>query len=234
MKRGIRLGIIGCIAALVCISGAMRVQYVITGMKDDTWSGERLSYLPSSEAVEPYLLGFSETFANYLWIRTMLYFGGHLETDKEFPRLVHMVDMVTKLNPRFYPAYEFAALMLPNSADALDAARIILSRGITHLGHTTWKLHYYMGFLYFEYYHDRERAAEFFQMASHHPDVPPYLPALAARLYADSGQRETGVFLLKSIYETAENPQVKERVLQKLREMGEVDTVQSSAEAGES
>lgn len=225
MKRGVRLGILGSIAAVVFISAAMRVQYVITGMKDDSWHGERLSYLPSSEAVEPYLLGFSETFANYLWIRTMLYFGGHLKTDKEFPQLVHMVDMVTKLNPRFYPAYEFAALMLPTTTGSLDAARTILSRGITHVGHTTWKLHYYMGYLYFEHYRDKERAAEFFSMASRHPDVPPYLPALAARLYADAGRHETGVFLLKSIYETAENPQVKERVLEKLREMGEMEKV---------
>ncbi len=223
-KRSMRLGILGCVGALICVSAAMRVQYLVTGMKDETWFGERLSYLPSSKAVEPYLLGFSETFANYLWIRTMLYFGGHLKTDKEFPQLVHMVDMVTKLNPRFYPAYEFAALMLPNSADALDAARTILSRGITHVGHTTWKLHYYMGFLYFEHYKDNERAAEFFSMAAKHPEVPPYLPALAARLYADVGRRETGIFLLKSIYETAENPQVKETVLKKLREMGAVES----------
>ena len=41
-----------------------------------------------------------------------------------------MVDIITRLNPYFYPAYEFAGIMIPITCNNPEAARVILERDL--------------------------------------------------------------------------------------------------------
>jgi len=193
-----------------------RLQTVLTSSKDPSWFTERMSYLPSSDKIESLFLGYTSAYADYLWIRTMLYFGSHYMTDKDYPWLVAMVDMVTKLNPRFYPAYEFAALMIPDFCHNPDAARVILDRGISAFGASNWKLPFYLGWLYYREYHDKVRAAYYLQLASQDPKVAPYIVGLTARFLRDAGLHDQSRRFLLTMYETAENPRVREHIRQKL------------------
>jgi hypothetical protein len=193
-----------------------RLQTILTRAKGPSWFAERMSYLPSSEKIESLFLGYTSVYADYLWIRTMLYFGSHSMTDKDYPWLVTMVDMVTKLNPRFYPAYEFAAFMIPDFCHDPDAARVILDRGISAFGAANWKLPYYLGWLYYREYHDKVRAASYLQLASQDPKVAPYVVGLTARFLRDAGLHDQSRRFLLSMYETAENPRVREHIRQKL------------------
>jgi len=81
------------------------VQRRLTAAKSPEWLQQRMSYLPKSDILKPLLLGFHATYANYLWFRTVNYFGTHYISDKSYPWLVQVVDMVTRLNPWFEPAY---------------------------------------------------------------------------------------------------------------------------------
>lgn len=195
-------------------------QKILTEKKSPLWLKESMSYLPQSEKIKPYLLGFSSTFANYLWIKTILYFGGHYMSDKDYVWLVSMVDMVTKLNPYFYPAYEFAGVMLPSYTGDLCAARIILNRGISYLGNSKYTIPFYLGWIYFDRYKDYAQAGLYLSLASRNKNVPPYIPALAATLYANAGQKDIALGFLYSAYLTSENPAVKRTVRDKIQQLG--------------
>ena len=181
---------------------------------------KRLTALPQTEAIKPYLLGFSSTYANYLWIRTMLYFGTHVETDRDYIWLTTMLDMVTRLNPYYYPAYEFAGVMLPAHSGESDAARIILNRGISYLGDTKYSLPFYLGWIYYDTYNDPEEAARYLILASRNEKAPPFYSGLAATLYTKAGKKDLALEFLYSAYYSSENPAVKKTVKEKIVSLG--------------
>jgi hypothetical protein len=208
------------VAGSVIFTSIFVTQKKITALKDDSWLKERMSYLPQTEKIKPYLLGFSSTFANYLWIKTMLYFGSHYETDKDYTWLVTMVDMVTKLNPYFYPAYEFAGVMLPAHSDDPEAARIILNRGITYLGISKYSLPFYLGWIYYDKYNSPGEAAQYLELAARSQNAPPFYSALAATLYTKAGKKDLALEFLYSAYYSSENPAVRKTLKYKIEELG--------------
>lgn len=204
------------IAVSIC-TGLFFTQKKLTIQREKSWSQERMSYLPQSEKIKPFLLGFSSTYANYLWIKTMIYFGDHYMGDREYTYLVTMTDMVTKLNPYYFPAYEFAGIMLPGYGDNIEAARILLNRGISRIGNKKFNLFFYLGWLYYDQYEDYEQAAYFIGLAAKGKNAPIHLSGLSARLYTQIDKKDMALELLHSVYNTTENPAVKKAVEKKIK-----------------
>jgi hypothetical protein len=127
-----------------------------------------------------------------------------------------MVDIITRLNPQFYPAYEFAGLMLPNFAGNADAARIILNRGLNNLVDKRYKMAFYLGYLYYNSYHDYAQAANYMAMAASTPGRPAFYAGLTATFYQRAGQLDMARDFLQSLYQTTENPTVKMTIEKKL------------------
>ncbi len=224
MKK-VYIAILFVVACAVIYSTLFATQQKLTALKDKTWFKERMSYLPQTEKVKPFLLGFSSTYANYLWIKTMLYFGEHYESDKDYVWLVTMVDMVTRLNPYFYPAYEFAGVMLPTHLNNPDAARIILNRGITFLGSSKYSLPFYLGWMYYTKYDNPEEAARYLSLAAQSKNAPPFYAGLTATLYRDAGKKDLALEFLYSAYYSSENPAVKKTIKDKIEELGAPFTI---------
>jgi hypothetical protein len=190
----------------------------LTAAKPVEWQQERLSYLPRSDVLKPVLLGYATTYACYLWIKTANYFGSHYLTDRSFPWLIQMVDMVTKLNPRFDPAYEYAGLFLPDYCSAPLAARVILERGLFHLGAGAWKPCFYTGMLFFKQYGDRRAAAEGCARGALVPGEQAWkLARLSATFYQKAGRADEGRRVLEFIWQTSSDPQVRKVIEEKLR-----------------
>jgi hypothetical protein len=216
-KRACRI-VVG-VAVIALLFGIGAIQQHLTTAKDASWRIERMSYLPQTDRLKPLLLGFDATYAGYLWIRTMLYFGSHAEDDNDFTWLTTMVDMVTRLNPDFYPAYEFAGLMLPNFAHNPDAARIILNRGINAISVKKYRLYFYLGWLYYNSYHDYKSAAEYLSVAARCTDAPPYVAGVVATFFQKAGRVDMAQEFLQSLYQTTENPAVRQTIGRKLAGM---------------
>lgn len=196
------------------------IQKFLTNSKTEDWFKERMTYLPGSSDIKPFLFGNAATYANFLWIRTMLYFGGQYETEKDYFWLTSMIDMVTKLNPYFYPAYEFAGVMLPHESNDVDAARIILDRGVTYLADKRFIIPFYMAWIYHEKMNDPETAAHYMKIASSHPEAPPFYSAFTATLLNRSDQKNIALAFLESAYYSSQNPAVKETIVDKLESFG--------------
>lgn len=219
MRR--RFAIVAAILMLgALIAGQSALQKRLSGQGLAAQKLERFSDLPADERIKPWLLGYETTYANYLWIKTVLYFGSHNSGDKDYRWLCSMLDIVTRLNPRFYPAYEFAGLILPEFTDRQDAARIILERGVTELGSTRYKIPFFRAMLEMNHYSDTATAAHYMLIAARDPKAPPYIVGLAATLLNKSERSDLAAQFLMAAYESAENPAVKRTVLDKLKKMG--------------
>lgn len=193
------------------------MQNKLASLKDDQWTIEKMSYLPQSEKIKPFLLGFHTTFANYLWIRTMLYFGTHYETDRDFTYLVTMLDIITKLNPYFYPAYEFAGIMIPTFTGDYDAAQVLLNRGINYMGNRKYTIPFYLGWLYYSQYKDFEATAYYMAYAAKNPQAPVFISKLAATMYENANQSKVGLNFLYSVYYSTENELIKKTIEEKIK-----------------
>jgi hypothetical protein len=57
-------------------------------------------------------------------------------------------------------------------------------------------------------------------MASYAPYAPSFWGKFAATLYGKSGNEDDGLFFLKALYETTDNPQIKEALADKIENYG--------------
>ncbi|MDR0331519.1 MAG: hypothetical protein LBH93_07425 [Chitinispirillales bacterium] len=201
------------IAAAMLSTGITAVNLRLSSIRGAPSTLESMAYLPGSERVRPFMLGFNTTYAHYLWIKTMIYCGEHLDSDRQFDWLVQMVDMITRLHPHFHEAYEFAGLMIPDLCRNPDAAKVILERGMNVMGDTKWNIPFYLGMLYNKYYRDPERAAICIaaaaQVQSEHSGK---LARLASHFYSAAGRGAEALDVLLFLHETSENPEVKRHI----------------------
>ena len=109
--------------------------------------------------------------------------------------------------------------MIPEVCGAPDAARVILERGLFHLGKTRWNVAFYLGMIYYKYYGDRETAARYFAMAARVPSEHSHkLANLAAMFYSEAGKQQEGRDFLLFMYNTSENPEVRRHLAEKIHE----------------
>ena len=216
MKRRVRSGFaLGALLVVVAVLVPVR-QRLDAGLKP--WlRRENMTWLVQGTGVKPFLLGYDETYAAFLWIRTTLYVGEGIQEERDFAWLVPMVDAVTRINPRFLPPLEFAALLLPSLCGAADAARIILERGMCTPLAQHWRVPFYLGWLYFSEFNDRERAAHFLAVAAGLPGVPIHIVHLAATLREEVVGSQEAVLFLESVVASAQDPTVQLLLSEKLR-----------------
>ncbi len=218
MKKNIYTLIIAALLFSGIVAANLRLSAIRAA--DPSQKLESMAYLPGSERIKPFMLGFNTTYAHYIWISAMIYFGDHLEGDRQFKWLTRMIDMITRLHPHFNEAYEFAGLMIPDICNDPDAARIILERGMNTLGGVSWNVPFYLGMLYNRYYNDPERAALCFAAAAQVPGAQSWkLARLASRFYENAGRDDEAMDVLVFLYETSENPEVKRHIEGKIGEI---------------
>lgn len=215
------------IILIICVlwAGAYIVSAPLSAEKSkDFWVKEQLTAVISSPDIIPYLLGFESVFADYLWIKTMLYVGENIQGDNSGVWLKSMLKAVNMLNPSFYPSYEFAAVMLPNITGEWEAARLILENGIPHINDSKKRfMYFYLGWIYYTKYQDYERAARLFAFASKDPKSPPHWAQLSATMLSEAGKTEQGILFLMDLYESSDDPQVRNTLREKIAELYEAN-----------
>jgi tetratricopeptide (TPR) repeat protein len=175
-------------------------------------------WLPPAGAVRPLFLGYNALAADLFWIRTVQYFGAHIQTDRQYPHLYRLVDLTTSLDPLFVDAYELGGLFL-SLTRAYPEAIAIYRKGIEH-NPDRWELPYDLGRMYFLDLGDIPAALEWFERANDLPDRGHYVPRLVARLRARAGLAEAAIEMWERMLETTDNEWVREtakKEIEKLR-----------------
>ncbi len=175
---------------------------------------ERL-YLRGS-VVKEISLGFNGLVADWYWMRSLQYVGRKITDLPEnvslddlgqlnLKLLAPLLDAATTLDPEFMEPYEYAAVVLPD-VDIQEAIRIT-KKGIA-ANPTAWRLYQHLGYIYWQQ-HDFKTASETYAQGATLPGVPVWMRAMAARMAAEGGSRDTAREIYTRMYEQAEDTNVR-------------------------
>jgi hypothetical protein len=182
---------------IILFAGSFLVHHKLEKFQPHQKSIESYMYIPSGNFLKPLTFGFNQVIADYFWIKTVGYFGEHLMSDRHYPWLYHMLDLVTTLDPQFIWPYYFGGITLSLEAHQVEQSNLILKKAI-HYYPDNWRFLFFLGFNY--WYHDNNllMAATYLKRAALQPNAPHYLKTFPARLYSEAGQQDAAIqFLLE-------------------------------------
>jgi tetratricopeptide (TPR) repeat protein len=198
--------------------GAVLVATLLDGRGVLATAGEESLYLPNAKYLKPILLGFDGVAADLLWIRTVQYFGTHLETDRRFPQLAKALDLTTSLDLHFLEPYRLGGLYLLYFVRQPEAAVSLLEKGAA-ANPDRWELPHDLGRYYYLEARDYDQALRWWERAAKLPTRPEFLPRFVARLYAQTGHAEMAIELWSELYRTAQNDFVRSLALQEMNRL---------------
>jgi len=208
-----------CIASLLLAVGAAAgLLRAVEQARPAAAKSEDVPWLPPAAAVRPFFLGYHALAADLFWIRTVQYFGEHVQTDRSYPHLHRLVDLTTDLDPQFVDAYQLGGLLL-SLGRAYPESIAIYRKGIER-NPDRWELPYDLGRMYFLDRGDVPAALEWFERASALPGHGHYVPRMVARLRARIGLVDAAIEMWERMLETTDNEWVRqtaEREIAKLR-----------------
>lgn len=192
------------VAIAVLMAASIAVQIV----RDRGWAPfvppEPTMWLQSGNVADRVFLGYKNLVADVYWMRSVVYYGGrrhHRTIEPEsaaapstnFEQLFTLLDLVTTLDPHFKVAYRFGSIFLadtyPTGPGRPDLAIALLQRGIER-DSARWEYMEDIGFIYYWWLKDFQKAAEWFKRGGDEPGAPSWLAPLAATTLAQGGNRQ--------------------------------------------
>ncbi|MDQ1522208.1 MAG: hypothetical protein QOE47_132 [Pyrinomonadaceae bacterium] len=175
-------------------------------------------------------LGFNAMAADWYWMRTLQYVGRKITSHKgaiqiddlsalNLKILAPLLENATTLDPQFIAAYEYGAIVLP--AVDVEAAVKLLNKGIA-ANPRAWRLHYYLGYIYWQQNRFQE-ASEAYAAAARVPGAPAWLSAMSAQMATKGGSRETARAIYENMYRQTDDEQMKKLSLARLVQLQSLD-----------
>lgn len=172
-------------------------------------------YIPTGKILKPLTLGYDQLIADLLWIRAVNYIGTHYITDRYYPWLYHILDIVTTLDPKFIQPYMIGGVILSWETNQIDNSNKLLIKGMEH-NPDVWQFPFYLGFNHFYYLNKYDEAAKYISIASKLPGHPAYLPLFAATLHSKSGDIQTAITFLREIYKNTTDENIRKEIRAKM------------------
>jgi tetratricopeptide (TPR) repeat protein len=213
IPAAMRLGTVIRGVALAVALGGLAAMLAVTGTRLDRAASaaaraDEPVYLPRAEYLRPMSLGWQNVLADIIWFRTISYFGQHYRSDRTYPWLAQMCELVTDLDPRAEHVYRFAGFVLPWEADQSEAGIRLLEKGARQFP-DSWLLHYYAGFHHYFFRDDYPRALEHLRRAMQLPGAHPAVARLAAGLAAEEYGPETTLAFFSELERNAESADLR-------------------------
>lgn len=171
---------------------------------------------------EHFSFGYNEAIADVLWIRSIQDFDFCEKTISENvcinnSWLFQMLDAVTNLSPHFRIPYAAGGLALTVIISDIDGATKLFDKGVKYFPND-WPILYRAAYHYLYEVKDKKRAAELLIQAGQN-GAPPWVFALAGRLYSDSGNLELAESLLQEMIQNKQDPALIKRLQDKINSM---------------
>src|ERR1700687_5790309 len=190
-------------------------------------------YLPPTSFLLGVSLVYEHALADVLWFRTTSYFGKHYRSDRVYPWLTYMCDVVTDLDPSAEHVYRFAGLILPWEAERIDDGIALLEKGTRHLP-GAWELHYMLGFSYYFFKDDLPAASRSLRTAMSLPDAPGFVTRLAAVVDAAHQGEGSAIDFLIELDRSNINSEMRDALRQRIRELTlsrDIDTLEAAVKS---
>ena len=177
-----------------------------------------LARIPKGEYLKKISLGHNSLVADLIWLRAIQVMGEKKVPPQQAEWIYHALDAATDLDPKFSYIYEAGGIFLSAVSGNYDLSVKLLKKGFDN-NPGYWRLPFYLSANYFLYLRDYKLAAYFMGRAAELPDRPAFVPLLAARLYAQSGDPRFGLDLTYTIYKNTTDEKVKDALRQRMKEL---------------
>lgn len=199
-------------------------------------------WLNSGPLANKLALEFRNIVADVYWMRVVVYYGGKrllikqpsraqpqgAATPANFDLLYPLLDLVTSLDPHFRVAYRFGAIFLteayPSGPGRPDQAIGLLQRALES-DSARWEYMEDIGFVYYWWLRDFQKAAMWFKRSSEQPGAPSWMGPLAATTLAEGGDRQSSRFLWTRIQESTDIEWVRTTADRRLQQLDAMDMI---------
>jgi len=175
--------------------------------------------LPSAKTVKSNIFGYDNLAADWYWIKTIQYIGEHhFDDHQNNQNIFNFLNLVTDLDPHFATAYYFGEIILPNEEESNLAIQLAI-KGLYNRP-DTWQIPYYLGYIYYFYREDYEKATKYFELAAQKPKVLTSAKRLAAELRSKTGRHEIALMMWQNLAKNIEDDftyqEAKKRITREL------------------
>jgi hypothetical protein len=154
-------------------------------------------------------VGFREASADWLWFRTVQYYGEYRQGRHDLAYFRGLLRAVTTLDPRFTEAQRFGALVLATDMGDVEGGAEVLREGIL-ANPDCAMLPFEVGFLRYVLQRDYARAAVWFEAAARAPDASDFQRRFAAFAHKRAGQLEVSYALWRNLRDTSASPEMRD------------------------
>jgi tetratricopeptide (TPR) repeat protein len=184
----------------------------------------------SPETARRMSLGFNGLIADWYWLRTLQYVGrkidaykGDIQLDDLSPlaarQLAPLLEQATTLDPKFIAAYEYGAVVLP-TIDT-EAAIRLTQKGIA-ANPQEWRLHNYLGYIYWQRGRFPEASAAY-RAGARVAGAPAWMNAMAAQMEIRGGSRDVARTIYQRMHDESEDEQVRQLAVRRLAQLLSLD-----------
>ena len=178
---------------------------------------EKVLYMPSGKYLKAASIGYEQMLADFIWVKTISYFGVHALTDRDYAYLPNLLEAVTTLDPYWYFPYHFAGVVLSVEANYAEKANEILRKGMV-IYPEKWQIPFYIGFNYFHVLNDSNCGSKYIYKASVIEGSPGYLKPLAVRLSAKGNTKENHVEMCRKLLSITSQKDIREKIIERCKE----------------
>ncbi len=157
-----------------------------------------MAYFPSGKFLKSLLCGYDMLVADYIWLKTIQYYGQHSMIDLKYDWLPHMFDILTTLDPMFIQGYRLGGLLISEDAQEPELAIKLLTKGMYN-NPERFEIPFDMGFINYIVTKDYKKAAKYFWLTYIHEGIMGRGIRFAAMSYRKAGDFENAKAMWRKV-----------------------------------
>ena len=177
--------------------------------------GDEVNVVLPSPVLKIASLDYDGLASDILYLKALVFYGSTFvgkEQRKvkagEYNQLYLMLKASTDLDPYFLDPYFFANGVLTWEANKVRETNMLLETGSRYRSWDYW-LPFFLGFNYYYFLSDNDRAAVYLMEASKKPGADPFYSYFAARLAYKSNKTENAIVFLEGMLKTTKDKTIR-------------------------
>ena len=183
----------------------------------------------SQDVIRSVDLGLHSAAASFLWIKDR----GELPFLRNgYDYFKNTFDIITSLDSKLVTPYAYTVMVLPTTtySDRFIETVKIGKEGTQNARPPDWRIPFYTAVTYHVYLKDTKQAVRYFDIAGHTKDVPEPVRRFALNYGIYPTEREKTMAIWKTIYESTDNQDMKNRAEKYIIHFTILDVLQKSVQ----
>lgn len=200
---------------IVLIPAYFSILFAVSSMNKRLPMAEEVNVVLPSPVLKITSLEYDGLVSDALYLKSLVFYGStwvgknqRKVKEWEYDWLYNTLKASTDLDPYFLDPYFFANGILTWEANRVRDVNTLLEKGCRYRSWDYW-LPFYLGFNYYYFLGDNDKAAEYLMAASKKPGADPFYGYFAARLSYKSNRTENAIIFLEGMPKTTKDETIR-------------------------